>query len=346
MRRAFTGRDEDPEWVPPASDARPTIDRSAADEAPAHDPRSAPIPAVEGWPFDTAEAARRQGPADEARRSIDLGGGVTLDLVRVPAGSFVMGDPDGPLAARPAHAVTIDRPFWIGRTEVTNAQFARFDPTHDSHVESMHAYQFGIHGHALDGPDQPAVRVSWDRARAFCAWLGSRAGATIDLPTEAQWEYACRAGAATAFSFGGPDADFAPWANLGDVSLKDYMLETYIKVRPVEKPTAYDDWVPKDDRFDDGAFVSADVGRYRPNAWGLFDMHGNVWEWTRGRSLPYPCRPDDGRDAIDGPITADRVARGGSWYDRPSLGTSSNRISYKPYQGVYNVGFRVMMETE
>jgi formylglycine-generating enzyme required for sulfatase activity len=355
MRRAFTGRDEDLEWVPPAPEAKP-IPRSAADAVetagpvpnPTPVPAPVPAPVVEGWPFDAAEAAKRQGPAAESRRTLDLGGGVTLDLVRVPAGSFVMGDAEGPPASRPSHVVRVERPYWMGATEVTNAQFARFDPTHDSHVESMHAYQFGIHGHALDKPNQPVVRVSWERARAFCAWLREKAGATVDLPTEAQWEHACRAGAATAFSFGGRDTDFAPWANLGDVRLKDYMLETYIKVRPVEKPTAYDDWVPKDDRFDDGSFVSAEVGRYRPNAWGLFDMHGNVWEWTRSQWRPYPSQPDDGRDEDDiaGPVAVDRVARGGSWHDRPFLGTSAFRLSYRPYQGVYNVGFRVMMEVE
>jgi len=109
----------------------------------------------------------------------------------------------------------------------------------------------------------------------------------------------------------------------------------------IANPNKYDDWVPKDERFNDAGFVSVDVGSYKPNPWGLHDVHGNVWEWTRSVYQPYPYRDDDRNDpAADGP----RVVRGGSWYDRPKRCTSSYRLPYRPYQGVFNVGFRVVME--
>jgi formylglycine-generating enzyme required for sulfatase activity len=296
-----------------------------------------------GWPFNAADARRRQGPADQCRQSIDLGGGVKMNLVRIPAGEFLMGGLDAPADEQPPTPVRIEKPFWIGACEVANEQYAQFDPAHDSHVESMHGYQFGIHGYPVNGPKQPVVRVSWERARAFGQWLSARTGRPFDLPTEAQWEYACRAGAQTPFSFGASEADFSPWANLGDLKLREFALETYIQVHLIANPNPFDDWVPHDTRFDDGGFVSRDIGAYRPNAWGLYDMHGNVWEWTRTQLRPYPYREDEGRnDPTGGP----RVVRGGSWYDRPQRCTASYRLAYAPYQGVFNVGFRVVMRED
>ena len=90
--------------------------------------------------------------------------------------------------------------------------------------------------------------------------------------------------------------------------------------------------------------ISADVGRYQPNAWGLNDMHGNVAEWTRTAYRPYPYDPGDGRDDLAAPGA--KVVRGGSWFDRPQRATSSFRVHYPAWQHVYNVGFRVMMEVE
>jgi formylglycine-generating enzyme required for sulfatase activity len=284
--------------------------------------------------------------------------------VLVPSGQFVMGGTDPPSHAdqRPQTRVRIDRPFWVGRCEVTNEQFARFDPLHDSGVESKHGYQFGIHGYPVNGPRQPAVRVSWRQATAFCRWLTAKTGGQLafSLPTEAQWEYACRAGSAEAFSWGGMDVDFSKLANFGDAKLREFASNPYTVAEPMKNPNRFDDWLPKDERFNDAALVSADVGGYQPNAWGLHDMHGNVAEWTRTLYRPYPYRDDDGRNepaaslagnhavgAASGVSSADdarRVVRGGSWYDRPKRCTSSFRLSYPPYQGVFNVGFRVAAE--
>ena len=108
----------------------------------------------------------------------------------------------------------------------------------------------------------------------------------------------------------------------------------------MKNPNRFDDWVPKDTRFNDGALVSINVGTYAPNAWGLYDIHGNVAEWTRSSSRPYPWNGADGRDDVSSREL--KVVRGGSWYDRPKRCRSSFRIAYKPYQPVYNVGFRVV----
>jgi formylglycine-generating enzyme required for sulfatase activity len=271
-----------------------------------------------------------------------LGEGVALELVRIPAGRFVMGSPGGHPDEGPPSVVTIQRPFWMGRFEVTNQQFARFDPSHESGVEPMHGYQFGIHGYPADGPKQPAVRLSWNQATAFCRWLSRQTGRRFNLPTEAQWEYACRAGTDTPMWYGDLDTDFSAFANLGDAKLREFALDTYIRVRLVSNPNKYDDWVPKDDRFNDAGFVSVDVGRYDPNAWGLHDMHGNVWEWTRSALRPYPYDENDGRNDPSAP--GKRAVRGGSWYDRPKRCRSAFRLAYPPYQRVFNVGFRVVME--
>ncbi|HUT89100.1 MAG TPA: SUMF1/EgtB/PvdO family nonheme iron enzyme [Thermoguttaceae bacterium] len=339
LKKRYTGVDEDPEAIPePAKyDTRPVTPEPLAEPP-------AAFVACRGWPFDAQEARRRQAEAGPVEETIDLGEGVALALVRIPAGEFVMGDAGGHPDERPLCAVKIETPFWMGRFEVSNAEFARFDPGHDSGVEPMHGYQFGIHGYPMNGPKQPAVRLSWDEAMAFCDWLSARSGRHFTLPTEAQWEHACRAGTATPMWYGDLDADFSSFANLGDAKLREFALDTYIRVHLVPDPNKYDDWVPKDDRFNDGGFVSANVGSYQPNPWGLCDVHGNVWEWTRSTMRPYPYREDDGRN--DPAAPGKRVVRGGSWYDRPTRCRSAFRLAYEPYQRVFNVGFRVVMEAE
>jgi formylglycine-generating enzyme required for sulfatase activity len=288
---------------------------------------------VPGWPFDQAEAQRRQQAAATGRRVIDLGDGIQLELVPIPAGSLVMGQSAGSSMEAEPQVATIERTFWMGRFEVTNAQYACFDPDHDSRHESRHGYQFGRLGYPLYELDQPVVRVSWQQADAFCRWLSQRTGQKFSLPTEEQWEWACRAGSDSAFSFGDRDSDYSSHANLGDVRLMEYAACTargnYTKAEVIDNPGAYDDWVPRDTRFDDGHFLSAPVGSYLPNAWGLHDMHGNVWEWTRSSS---PA----GR----------MIVRGGSWRDRPHRATASYRLDYRPYHQVFNVGFRVVCETD
>lgn len=276
-------------------------------------------------------AARGAGTPPSAigkPESLDLGGGITLELVTVPAGEFVMGDAAGYPDEQPPVRVRIARPFAIGKLEVTNEQFRRFDPTHDSGVANWLNKDQYLRGYPLNGPKQPVVRVSWDRAMAFCRWLSQRTGRRVSLPTEAQWEYACRAGTTTPLWYGDLETDFSASANLADASLSEYYR--------ADSP----DWLLKEPRFRDGALVTADVGSFRPNPWGLHDMHGNVCEWTRTLYHPQPGGGEEGAAGAAGR----RVVRGGSWTDRPRRARSAFRLSYPQWQGVHNVGFRVVCE--
>ncbi len=172
----------------------------------------------------------------------------------------------------------------------------------------------------MNAPDQPVVRVSWDQAMAFCRWLSERTGRRFTLPMESQWEYACRAGTMTPLYYGESDADFAPWANLADLSFGD------------------PDATLSEHRFKDGFAVTAPVGRFGPNAWGLYDMHGNAAEWTASTYRTY------GTDGTDTTNDERRVVRGGSFFDRPQRCRSAFRLDYLSWQRVFNVGFRVVCD--
>jgi formylglycine-generating enzyme required for sulfatase activity len=263
-------------------------------------------------------------------------------MMLMPAGDFLMGSSASEADELPVGRVRLDRPYWISAFEITNRQYNLFDPGHDSRVESKNATQYGIQGYPVNRPEQPVVRVSWNEAMAFCRWLSQRNGRPFSLPTEAQWEWACRAGSAEPMFFGDLDTDFSPFANVADAKLSEFASDVWDNNKPLKNATRYDEWFPKDTRFNDGALLSVEPGRYRPNPWGLFDMHGNVAEWTRTTYRPYPYDPEDGRDdpASDGR----KVVRGGSWRDRPKRSTSSFRLSYPPHQRVFNVGFRVICE--
>ncbi|HEY3319212.1 MAG TPA: SUMF1/EgtB/PvdO family nonheme iron enzyme [Planctomycetota bacterium] len=331
LQRLFGGLVQEAEDIPelPAAKMEPVIPQPLKRAA-------APAPAVTGWPFDAAEAKARQAALGETQRTVDLGGGMVLEMIRIPAGTFVMGDAAGAYDELPLSAVAIEHSFWIGRFEITNEQFARFDPSHDSRYEHRTSWIFSEDylGWPLNRPKQPVVRISWKEAMAFCQWLSEKTGQRFSLPTEAQWEYACRAGTATPCSYGDLNTNFAPFANLADYTLRDL---------------AYQGWRPKapdlairDARFNDHTLVTAEVGSFQPNAWGICDMHGNAAEWTRAVFAPYPYVETDGRNdtAADGK----RVVRGGSWFDRPLRARSASRGAYQPWQKVFNVGFRVMCE--
>ena len=303
----------------------------------------------DGWPFDAATAVRKQADAAAGgaiTRWLELGNGVRLEVARVPGGKFIMGSGDGPPDERPVAVVAV-KPFWMATLETSNRQFRCYDPQHDSRTEDRHGYQFGRLDYDANQPAQPVVRVSWDEAVAFCRWLTQKSGMHIELPTEAQWEWACRAGTGTPFWFGALDADYSPFANVADKSLAEFAADTaldnYSAARPMKNPNRYDDWIPRDDRFNDHGFITEPCGKYQPNPWGLHDMHGNAWEWTRSAIRPYPYRDDDGRNnpALVG---ESRVARGGSWYDRPQRCTSTARLPYPPWQRVFNVGFRIVCD--
>lgn len=234
----------------------------------------------------------------------------------------------------------------MGRTEISNRQVQRFLPDHDSRHEDRHGYQFGVTGYPVNQPDVPAVRLSWQEATSFCARLSRHAGVSARLPTEAEWEWACRAGTTTAMHYGDVEADFSEHANMADITLHHFSGNPYEqdwKRAAYKNPgNLFDNGIPQVGSVNDGGFLSVAGGTYQPNAWGLHDMHGNVAEWTASRYTPYPYRDNDGRNAPS--ASGRRVVRGGSWYDRPKLCRSSCRRAYRDYQKVYNVGFRVVVD--
>jgi formylglycine-generating enzyme required for sulfatase activity len=332
LRHLYAQIDDDPE----AGVELPPRNPRATERRPISKVNAEPVECP-GWPFSPAEARRRQqGTGGPSEGSIDLGGGVSLEMTLIPAGQFVMGDACGEPDEQPLGRVEIKKPFWMGRFEVTNEQYARFDPSHDSRHEHGTASFNSLKaiGPPLNGARQPVVRVSWEEAMAFCAWVSRRTGTLATLPTEAQWEYACRAGTDGPFYYGDFETDFSQAANMADETLNSWA--TYNERRRSA------DQVPRDDRFNDRGLVTVEVGAYRPNAWGLYDMHGNVWEWTHSAYMPYPSRADDGRNAPA--VTGEKVVRGGSWYDRPPRCRSAFRLSYPAWRKVYNVGFRVVLE--
>jgi len=330
MMKLYAGRDEDPEAIaelPPIAFIKPSPGK-----------KSPPAKLIcAGFPFDAKEARKRQSDGPLAvSRIVDLGDGMKLELTRIPAGTFIMGDESGRPDERPRSVVKIDKPFWMGRFEITNEQFRRLIPSHDSRLEHGDFLQFSVEerGYPVNGSRQPAVRVSWNAAMEFCRRLSAATGETFTLPTEAQWEYACRAGTDTPLNYGGAEVDFATLANLADVSLKVDMFPRW------KLPSgAVHNWRPRVATVNDKHRVTAPVGSYAPNAWGLHDMHGNAAEWTLSVYRPYPYNGRDGRNAPT--ATGRKVVRGGSWYDRPQRSRSAQRTAYHPHQGVFDVGFRV-----
>jgi formylglycine-generating enzyme required for sulfatase activity len=258
---------------------------------------------------------------------------VAFDLVLIPTGEFVLGDAGGRPNERPATRVRIERPFYLGRTEVTNAQYAAVArDAHDSGFVSWMSIDWRGEGHPLNRPDQPAVRVSWHEAMQFCQELAARTGKRVTLPSEAQWEWACRAGTAASAWYGGPDEDFAGSENLAGRELRSLAFGG--------KPK----WYLRDDRFQDTWAVTAPAGSTRPNPWGLCDMLGNVREWTRSTYRPYPYVPET--DVLSADAADEKTVRGGSWASRPCDAGSAWRWKYPTWRKVHDVGFRIAVKVD
>jgi formylglycine-generating enzyme required for sulfatase activity len=275
-------------------------------------------------------------------------------LVLIPAGEFLMGSP-GEEADRSVderrHRRVITRPFYLGETEVTAGQFRRFVLDTRYQTDAERGVEEGGHGEGAfaatpDGDrrwtadaswrqpfpnlkeyrardDHPVVHVSWNDARRFVEHYG------LQLPTEAQWEYAARAGSRTRFFWGDEEAGGKGYGNVQDTSGRRRFARWNSSFA-----------------FDDGVVLLAPAGRYRPNAWRVRDVVGNVSEWCRDAYLKdYPADGTDER-AAEGAGDAPRVIRGGSWLDAPDFQRSAKRIGFAPQGRRDFVGFRVAAGVE
>ena len=226
--------------------------------------------------------------------------GVTLEMVGLPAGQFLMGspdsDPDALDSEKPQHQVQVNS-FAIGKYPVTQAQYEAVMGNNPSRFQN--------------NPQNPVEKVSWNDAQAFCQKLSQITGKTYRLPTEAEWEYACRAGTTTRYYFG-DDAN-----QLGDYAW--YVGNSQQTTHP--------------------------VGQKKPNAWGLYDMSGNVWEWCEDNwHDSYENAPRDGSAWLRNDNNY-YIVRGGSWDFNPYYCRSASRIRFSPGFDFNYLGFRVVSGT-
>ena len=292
-------------------------------------------PSVPNWPFN-AETAKKMQVKPNQKVKV---GDTSIEMAWIPTGRFVMGDDGGFMDELPRSAVTIEKPFWMMTTEVTNALYAQFDPSHDSRYIDQWSKDHVHPGYPANKPHQPVIRINWDKANDFCRWLSEQTGKKFRLPTEAEWEWACRAGSATPMWYGNTDADFGSLENMSDMQTRRFVVRG-VNPQPMGNPPPHEAFIPRAEGVDDGNMIAQAVGMYQANPWGLFDMHGSVSEWTLSDYKPYPLvgAPNDS--------TLRKVARGGSWRDRPEWSRSGIRRAYEAWQPVYNVGIRVVCEDE
>ncbi len=274
----------------------------------------------------TASSAATRQPAEDApgqpipmpvTKSLPLGNGVTMELVLIPAGEFLMGSPASEPGRGndegPQHLVRITKPFYMGKTEVTQSQWRAVMRSNPSNFSASGGGKDQVAGQ--DTSNLPVENVSWNDAQEFCRALSERLrseGLTVRLPTEAEWEYACRAGSAGRFSFGDSDSALGDYAWYGNNS----------------------------------GNTTHPVGQKTANAWGLCDMHGNVWEWCADTwHDSYQGVPADGSAWTAGGDSSRRVLRGGSWDSIPANCRCANRAGFRPALRGDLIGFRVAAGT-
>jgi formylglycine-generating enzyme required for sulfatase activity len=281
------------------------------------EPKDEPKVAVGTFPEKPAAPEGAHKPGDTFRDCADC-----PEMVVVPAGSFTMGSPAGEKDREPDEGpqrrVTIAKPFAVGKFEVTKAQFEAFvrETGHDA-GNICYTYEGGKwkerSGRSWRNPgysqgvDHPVACVNWDDAKAYVAWLSRKTGKAYRLLSEAEWEYAARAGTTTRFSCGDADGclDRVGWS------------------------------------FSNSGSRAHPVGRKTANAFGLHDMHGNVWEWTEDCwNGSYAGAPSDGSAWTRG-VCSQRVLRGGSWVTNPRYLRSAVRNRYSSGHRIDNDGFRV-----
>lgn len=265
------------------------------------------------------QAAETAAPANADREIVNA---IDMKLVLIPAGEFLMGSPEGEFANRfgeqPQHRVRITKPFWLGRYEVTQAEYSQVMETNPSGFSDKGEWKEKVVG--LDPRRFPVENVSWDDAVEFCRKLSAlpaerSAGRVYRLPTEAEWEHACRAGTTGPFHFG--DQLNGVQANCDG----NDRYGTDTKGPFLRRPTT--------------------VGSYPANPFGLFDMHGNILEWChdwydedyyRKSPVEDPPGPEQGTT---------RVRRGGSWYSPGGLCRAATRHRVVPSYRSDDLGFRV-----
>lgn len=262
-------------------------------------------------PPEDAQAAQPDLGLKDIWREVET----EMAFVRLPEGCFQMGSPQGEPGRYPnerRHEVCVQG-FWMGKYEVTNAQYRKFKANHDSR-----AYE----GYSLDAAAQPVVQVSWHDARRFARWLSERTGKAFRLPTEAEWEYAARAQTTTAHYWGAHADEACGYANVADRTLA----------------RQWPGWTIHD--CVDGYVVAAPIGQFRPNAFGLHDVLGNVWEWTCSAYMDGDNASEQRCATADDPSR--RIMRGGSWQDPPDYVRAAERETWGPKSGADNLGFRLL----
>lgn len=295
---------------------------------------------VKGWPFGTEEVKAMLAKETETRKVVEIAPGVKITFVRIPAGQFVMGSYRGQSDTYPTSKVKIDKGFWMAELETTNEQFNAIFPEHDSRYVDQQWKDHVNQGYPANKPEQPVIRVSYDDAMEYCQKLKEKTGLNITLPTEAQWEWACRAGSNQDFWYGDTHTDFGKKDNLADKTT--LLFAVYgVDPQPMAKTNPwykYYTFLPKEESVDDGNLVQVGGKAYEANPFGLYCMHGNVAEWTRSDYVAYPYS-----EKVKTPSEY-KVVRGGSYIERPKFSTAYTRKAYYPYQRVFNVGFRLIIE--
>ncbi|HLX80788.1 MAG TPA: SUMF1/EgtB/PvdO family nonheme iron enzyme [Burkholderiales bacterium] len=307
------------------------------------------------------ERARAQAAANvkEAPRAALRPGSVFQDcadcprMVVIPAGEFTMGSPaseaERGVDEGPQRQVSIAQPFALGRTEVTVAEFRRFadesgyktDAERDPRAQGCSGFIYADPAAATPGgptswrspgltqaDSHPVLCVSWNDARAYAQWLSKKTGKRYRLPSEAEWEYAARAGSVTARYWGDDPVQACRFANVADQS-------------------RFQTWgFGQKHECTDGHYFTAPAGGYAPNRFGLYDMLGNAWEWTEDCwNASYAGAPADGSAWLSGDC-AQRVSRGGSWSTVPRFARSATRNKNAADSRDNLTGFRLARSVE
>jgi formylglycine-generating enzyme required for sulfatase activity len=290
------------------------------------------------------------GPVGGIASAPSFTNSLKMKLVRIPAGKFWMGSFKGEEGAyddeRPRHEVEISQPFYMGTTAVTVGQFTEFvrdaNYTTEAEKDGKGGYRFNLatgkweqkpeytwrNADWQQSDEHPVVNVSWNDAVAFCEWLSKKENREYRLPTEAEREYACRAGTKTRYWSGDSEDSLNGVANIADASLKAKANAELAK-----------SWTLA--TWNDGYPFTSPVGKLKANPWGLYDMHGNVWEWCKDI---YGTYKDGYQKDPQGELTGHRrVQRGGSWCFVPRYARAAGRLNgFAPGPRASDVGFRVV----